>query len=98
MILLYLILVGVFGIAILWSTIKVMWVDGNMWRAKAESRTMNYIDQPAQRGNIYSSDGKILATTHNETFVIDLMQKIRQSIQDDTFDSLMTNFMNSYYN
>ena len=63
MILLYLILVGVFGIAILWSTIKVMWVDGNMWRAKAESRTMNYIDQPAQRGNIYSSDGKILATT-----------------------------------
>ncbi|MBR3164504.1 tRNA guanosine(34) transglycosylase Tgt [Candidatus Saccharibacteria bacterium] len=42
--------------------------------------------------------GKILATIHNETFVIDLMQKIRQSIQDDTFGSLMTNFMNSYYN
>ncbi len=63
MILLYLILVLGFGIAILWASIKVIWVDGSKWRQKAESRTMNYIEQPAQRGNIYSSDGKILATT-----------------------------------
>ncbi len=63
MILLYLILVLGFGLAILWSSIKVIWVDGNMWRKKAETRTMNYIEQPAHRGDIYSSDGKILATT-----------------------------------
>ncbi len=63
MILLYLILVLGFGIAILWASIKVIWVDGSKWRQKAESRTMNYIEQPANRGDIYSSDGKILATT-----------------------------------
>ncbi len=63
MILLYLILVIVSGVAILWATIKVIWVDGDMWREKAESRSMNYVKQQAHRGNIYSSDGKILATT-----------------------------------
>lgn len=62
-ILLYLLLVLGFGIAILWASVKVIWVNGDMWRAKASNRTMNYVEQPAHRGNIYSSDGKLLATT-----------------------------------
>lgn len=63
MILLYLILVIGFGTLILSVMTKVIWADGDVWRDKAASRTMNYVDQPAHRGNIYSSDGKILATT-----------------------------------
>ena len=61
--LLFLIMVVGFGTAILWSSIKVTWVDGDMWRKRAEKLTKNYMDKKAQRGNIYSSDGKILATT-----------------------------------
>ena len=61
--LLFLILVGGFGFAILRSHIKVAWVDGDMWRERAERRTKNYMELKARRGNIYSSDGKILATT-----------------------------------
>lgn len=61
--LLFIILVVGFGVAILWSAIKVTWVDGDTWRSRAEKLTHNTIPQKANRGNIYSSDGKILATT-----------------------------------
>jgi len=63
MMILYLLLVLGFGIAILWSTIKVQWVEGDMWREKSEKRSKNHQTEQAHRGNIYSSDGKILATT-----------------------------------
>ena len=59
----YLALVLGAGVAILWSMIKVQWVDGEVWRAKSKERTRNYQVEQAHRGNIYSSDGKILATT-----------------------------------
>lgn len=60
---LYLALVLGFWGAILWNGVKVTWVDGDMWRKHAEERTKNYMSKKANRGNIYSSDGKILATT-----------------------------------
>lgn len=59
----YLVLVLGAGLAILWSMIKVQWIDGELWRAKSTERTRNYQKEQAHRGNIYSSDGKILATT-----------------------------------
>ena len=61
--LLFLILSLGFGVALLWSGIKVTWVNGDMWRKRAEALSKNYIPEKANRGNIYSSDGKILATT-----------------------------------
>ncbi len=60
---LFLILVGGFGIAILWSTIKVMWVDGDEWRKYADELSKDYKTMKAHRGDIYSSDGQVLATT-----------------------------------
>ena len=60
---LFLILVVGFTLAILWSLVKVSMIDGDTWRKRAEKFTKNYIEKKAQRGNIYSSDGKILATT-----------------------------------
>ncbi len=67
---LFLILVGVFGLAILWSSIKVTWIDGDMWRKRAEDLTKDYMPMEAHRGNIYSSDGKTLATTVPECDLI----------------------------
>ncbi len=63
MVLYFVILSLVSGCAILYGIIKIQWVDGKMWREKAGDREIEQQVQPAHRGNIYSSDGKILATT-----------------------------------
>lgn len=61
--LLYFILLGVAGAAILWFTIRIQWIDGAMWREKAKDLRGKLITVPAQRGSIYSSDGNILVST-----------------------------------
>lgn len=63
MLVLYLLLVIVVGGAMLASTIKTQVVDGDMWRAKAKDREEIERIEPARRGNIFSSDDKVLATT-----------------------------------
>lgn len=63
MLVLYLILVIIGGIAMLWSTLRTQVVEGEMWREKARSREHITRSEAARRGNIYSSDGKVLATT-----------------------------------
>lgn len=59
----YLLLFLIAGGAIVYGIIKIQWIDGAMWRAKAHQREEELQVQKARRGNIYSSDGKILATT-----------------------------------
>lgn len=63
MLVLYLLLVVAAGGAMLWATIKTQVVEGDMWREIASKR--EWIDrvEPARRGTIFSSDGKVLATT-----------------------------------
>lgn len=63
MLVLYLLLVLVVGGAMLASTIKTQVVDGDMWREKAKAREEIERIEPARRGTIFSSDGKVLATT-----------------------------------
>ncbi len=63
MLVLWLLLVVVGGGAMLWSTIKTQVVDGDMWREKAKAREFTERIEPARRGTIFSSDGKVLATT-----------------------------------
>ena len=63
MLVLWLLLVVVGGGAMLWSTIKTQVVDGDMWREKARKREYTERIEPARRGTIFSSDGKVLATT-----------------------------------
>ena len=57
-----LLMLGVGG-AILGGMVKIQWIDGAEWRERGNCRTERTQIDPAQRGNIYSSDGKILATT-----------------------------------
>lgn len=61
--LMFLALLVVVGGAILIATIKIQYVDGDFWRKKAEAREKSVRTIPARRGNIYSSDGNILAST-----------------------------------
>ncbi len=62
----YLLLTLVGGVAIFVSIVNIQWVHGDEWRARGEKRELWLRTDPARRGNIYSSDGKILATTVTE--------------------------------
>lgn len=59
----YLALMGVGFVALLTGLINIQYHNGELWRKKAASREESYKVQEARRGNIYSSDGQILATT-----------------------------------
>lgn len=63
MVVLWLLLVVVAGGAMVWSIIRTQVVDGDMWREKARRREFTERVDPARRGTIFSSDGKVLATT-----------------------------------
>ncbi len=63
---LYLLLTVGVGVAIVAGIINIQWVHGDEWRERAKKREADLRTDPARRGNIYSSDGKILATTVTE--------------------------------
>lgn len=73
----YLLLTLVGGIAIIVSIVNIQWVHGDEWRARGSKREAGLRTDPARRGIIYSSDGKILATTVTECdFYLDLLDTI----------------------
>lgn len=82
MFLLYLLLAGVGGCAMLWSTLRTQLVDGDMWRKKAEEYVQKKFSKPARRGTIFSSDGKVLATT---VPVCDLCLNLEHKVVKDKF-------------
>lgn len=50
-------------VAVVVQLIRIQFVEGQELRAKAEKLTIRYKETPAARGNIYASDGALLATT-----------------------------------
>lgn len=63
MLLVWLPLVFIGGGAMLYATLKTQLKEGEMWREKAKRREETRRIEPARRGTIFSSDGKVLATT-----------------------------------
>jgi cell division protein FtsI (penicillin-binding protein 3) len=55
--------VVLFSIAIVWKIVHVQVVEGAHWREIAEEITLEYMDVRATRGNIYSDNGSLLATS-----------------------------------
>lgn len=56
-------LIVLFAIAVLAKLFHVQYVEGADWRAMADSLSTRYVDVEAVRGNIYSNDGSLLATS-----------------------------------
>lgn len=56
-------LMCVFGVAIIAQVVNVQFIQGEKWRAKAEALTTEYREIEAARGNIFASDGSLLATS-----------------------------------
>ncbi|MBO6517133.1 MAG: transpeptidase family protein [Bacteroidia bacterium] len=57
------IMLTLFGSAILYSAIRVQFVEGEKWRAKGDSLHVKFQTIPSVRGSIYSDDGSLLATS-----------------------------------
>ena len=51
------------GIAIAWKVFYIQNVEGERYRAMADSVTMKYVPVAAERGNICAADGRLLATS-----------------------------------
>ena len=61
----YLVAFAIFVMAILISIklTNIQWVDGDYYRQLAKDRTVKNVTIPANRGNVYSADGSLLATS-----------------------------------
>ena len=57
------IIMCVFGLVILGQIVRIQFVEGDKWKALADSFTFKYFNTPASRGNIFSSDGRLLSTS-----------------------------------
>lgn len=55
--------VAVFSCAIFWKATKIQFQEGNKWRALEQERRISYQAVPATRGNIYSDNESIMATS-----------------------------------
>ncbi len=56
-------LIVLFAFAVLFKLFHVQIIEGNKWRAMAEKSSTRFINVEAARGNIYSVDGCLLATS-----------------------------------
>jgi cell division protein FtsI (penicillin-binding protein 3) len=54
---------GIFIVAIVFSIFRIVAVEGDYWREKAERYITRDIPVPAQRGNIYADGGELMATS-----------------------------------
>lgn len=53
----------VFAGAVVFKLCVIQFVDGDKYRAMADKRTQERFEIPANRGNVYSADGSLLATS-----------------------------------
>lgn len=56
-------LICLFGVAIISRVVVIQFVQGDEWRAKAESMSTRFFNIEAVRGNIYDANGSMLATS-----------------------------------
>jgi cell division protein FtsI (penicillin-binding protein 3) len=56
-------LIVLLAVAVLIRLFDVQFIEGPKWRAMADSLSTKYVNVEAARGNIYSNDGSLLATS-----------------------------------
>jgi len=53
----------IFSLLVVYKLIDIQFIQGNQYRELAEKRTIKNVVIPANRGNVYSVDGSLLATS-----------------------------------
>lgn len=76
-------LIVLFALAVLFRLGDIQYMQGHKWRAKADSLSIREFTIEAARGNIYSNDGSLLATSVPEYEL--RMDMVAGSIQDNEF-------------
>lgn len=74
-------LIVLLAVAVLAKLFVVQFVDGDKWRAMADSLSTKFVNVEAARGNIYSVDGSLLATSVPEYEL--RMDMLAGGIQED---------------
>ena len=74
-------LILLFGVAVIAKLAHVQIVQGDKYRAMADSLSTKYVEVEAARGNIYSIDGSLLATSVPEYEI--RMDLLAGGIKDD---------------
>lgn len=57
------ILLLLFAIAIVYKLVDIQLIHGDLYKNEAQDRVIKKFDIPANRGNVYSADGNLLATS-----------------------------------
>ena len=72
----------VFALMVVYNLTKIQFVNGDSYRALAEKRTLKDVVIPANRGNIYSLNGNLLATSVPKYDIrIDLVTSTTQNFE-----------------
>jgi cell division protein FtsI (penicillin-binding protein 3) len=84
---------GLFGVAILVKVFMVQNIEGNYWRSMADSLHTRYVSLDADRGTIYSEEGRMLSTSIpyfnlRVDFAADGLREKNGKIFKDNVDSL----------
>ena len=53
----------IFGIAVVFKLFSIQFIQGDKYREMADKRDIKEMVIPANRGNVYSSNGNLLATS-----------------------------------
>ncbi|WP_347926364.1 penicillin-binding protein [Pontimicrobium sp. SW4] len=53
----------IFALLVVFKLINIQFVQGEQYRGLAEKRALKTVEIPANRGNVYSADGSLLATS-----------------------------------
>jgi len=56
-------LMALFALMIIGKVLYIQLVQGDLWRERARTATMRYVNIDAVRGDIYADDGRLLATS-----------------------------------
>ncbi|GAA5039882.1 penicillin-binding protein [Marivirga lumbricoides] len=56
-------MVLLFAIAIIYQIFHIQWIEGDKWKKLSEEISLSYQEVKATRGNIYSDNGSLLATS-----------------------------------
>ena len=93
------ILLTIVGIAIFARAVQIQIFEGHKWKRMSDSLTTKFIDIEARRGNIYSIEGSLLATSLPEYEIrMDLMtETLTKEYFYDNVDSLAWCLSNMFH-
>ncbi|MGS2725219.1 penicillin-binding protein [Psychroserpens sp. BH13MA-6] len=82
----------VFALAVVFKLCTIQFVQGDAYRSLAEERIVKNVEIPANRGNVYSADGSLLATSIPKYDIrldaIQPKQEVFNELINDLADSL----------